>query len=107
MAFQLPILFFSRIFPHTITYTLYLFLQSTPLLFPLFLYPLFLFPLFLFASQIQTLPTIVLFRDGIAVDRIVGFEELGGVDDFPTKALEDVRRRTMRLFLCAHTCIRV
>lgn len=27
-------------------------------------------------------------RDGVAVDRIIGFQELGGVDDFTTKALE-------------------
>lgn len=33
------------------------------------------------------LPTIICFCDGIAVDRIVGFEELGGVDDFPTVIL--------------------
>ncbi len=26
--------------------------------------------------------------DGVVVDRIVGFEELGGVDDFKTAALE-------------------
>ena len=31
-----------------------------------------------------------MFDNGIAVDRIVGFEELGGVDDFPTLTL--VRR---------------
>ena len=30
------------------------------------------------------LPTIVLFENGVAIDRIVGFEELGGQDDFPT-----------------------
>lgn len=36
------------------------------------------------------LPTVVLFRDGIAVDRIVGFEALGGSDDFATKDLEEV-----------------
>ena len=28
-----------------------------------------------------------MFIDGIAVDRLIGFEELGGVDDFPTMAL--------------------
>lgn len=28
-------------------------------------------------------------RDGVAVDRIIGFQELGGVDDFTTKALEN------------------
>jgi hypothetical protein len=33
------------------------------------------------------LPTIVMFIDGIAYDRISGFEELGGVDDFPTMIL--------------------
>ena len=33
------------------------------------------------------LPTIIMFDNGIAVDRIVGFEELGGTDDFPTLAL--------------------
>ena len=33
------------------------------------------------------LPTIVCFCDGIAVDRICGFDELGGVDDFPTVVL--------------------
>ena len=30
------------------------------------------------------LPTIISFIDGIAVDRIIGFEELGGIDEFPT-----------------------
>ena len=30
------------------------------------------------------LPTIIMFDNGVAVDRIVGFEELGGADDFPT-----------------------
>jgi len=33
------------------------------------------------------LPTLVCFEDGIAVDRIIGFEELGGTDDFPTMNL--------------------
>lgn len=44
-------------------------------------------PFFTSKLQIQMLPTIVLFDDGIAFDRIVGFEELGGEDDFPTMAL--------------------
>lgn len=34
------------------------------------------------------LPCVVLFLGGIAVDRIVGFEELGGKDDFKTANLE-------------------
>jgi hypothetical protein len=37
---------------------------------------------------IRMLPTIVCFVDGIAVDRIVGFDELGGKDDFQTSVLE-------------------
>jgi hypothetical protein len=36
------------------------------------------------------LPTIVCFIDGIAVDRLVGFSDLGNKDDFPTLML--VRR---------------
>eukprot|EP01083_Nonionella_stella_P094666 265675_1 len=37
---------------------------------------------------IRQLPAILMFTDGIAVDRIVGFEELGGVDDFKTRTME-------------------
>ena len=33
------------------------------------------------------MPTLVCFEDGIAIDRVVGFEELGGTDDFPTMNL--------------------
>lgn len=33
------------------------------------------------------LPTIVCFCDGIAIDRVVGFEEVGGNDEFPTVLL--------------------
>ena len=33
------------------------------------------------------LPTIVLFENGVAIDRITGFEEVGGEDDFPTMNL--------------------
>ena len=38
--------------------------------------------------QIRVLPTVLCFVDGKVVDRIVGFEELGGIDDFKTGALE-------------------
>ena len=41
-------------------------------------------PFFVTKLQVQMLPTIISFIDGIAVDRIIGFEELGGIDDFPT-----------------------
>ena len=44
-------------------------------------------PFFVQKLAVQVLPTIIIFIDGIAVDRIVGFEELGGADDFPTISL--------------------
>jgi len=37
---------------------------------------------------ISVLPTLVIFKDGVAVDRIIGFEDLGGKDDFTTSSLE-------------------
>lgn len=33
------------------------------------------------------LPTIICFIDGVAVDRVVGFEDMGNKDDFPEIAL--------------------
>lgn len=36
------------------------------------------------------MPTVIAFIDGIAVDRVVGFEDMGNRDDFQTLAL--VRR---------------
>ena len=33
------------------------------------------------------LPEIVCFMDGVVLDRICGFEELGGKDEFPTVVL--------------------
>ena len=44
-------------------------------------------PFFVAKLQIQVLPTLVCFVDGIAIDRVVGFEDLGNKDDFPTMAL--------------------
>ena len=44
-------------------------------------------PFFVSKLQIQMLPTTICFMDGVAFDRIVGFEELGGVDEFPTLLL--------------------
>lgn len=46
-------------------------------------------PFFVAKLQIQVLPTIVCFDDGKAKDRIVGFEELGGRDDFRREVLEE------------------
>ena len=47
-------------------------------------------PFFIQKLQIQMLPTLVLFEKGVAIDRVVGFDEVGGNDDFPTLNL--VRR---------------
>lgn len=41
-------------------------------------------PFFINKLGVQMLPTIIMFVDGVALDRIVGFEEIGGADDFPT-----------------------
>jgi thioredoxin-like negative regulator of GroEL len=44
-------------------------------------------PFFVSKLDIKILPTIILFCDGIKVDEIIGFEELGGEDEFPTMLL--------------------
>ena len=44
-------------------------------------------PFFVQKLAIKTLPTLVCFIDGVAKDRVVGFEDLGGVDDFDTVLL--------------------
>ena len=38
-------------------------------------------------------------RNGIAIDRIVGFQDLGGKDDFTTKTLEVLLLRKGNAFL--------
>ncbi|GLT39177.1 hypothetical protein SLA2020_133830 [Shorea laevis] len=45
-------------------------------------------PFFVAKLAIKTLPCVIIFRKGIAVDRLVGFQDLGGKDDFTTKTLE-------------------
>mmetsp|Transcript_22339 Transcript_22339/g.65865 ORF Transcript_22339/g.65865 Transcript_22339/m.65865 type:complete len:269 (+) Transcript_22339:69-875(+) len=45
-------------------------------------------PFFVNKLGIRMLPTILIFHDGVNKDRIVGFDELGGEDDFPTRTLE-------------------
>lgn len=44
-------------------------------------------PFFVQKLQIKVLPTICLFENGICKDKIVGFEDLGGKDEFPTLLL--------------------
>jgi thioredoxin-like negative regulator of GroEL len=50
-------------------------------------------PFFVDKLKIRTLPCIVCFIDGVALDRVVGFADFGGKDDFQTDALE---RRLMQ-----------
>ncbi|KAG0258785.1 hypothetical protein BG011_003083 [Mortierella polycephala] len=38
--------------------------------------------------QVKILPCVIAFTDGIAVDRLVGFDELGNTDNFSTTMLE-------------------
>uniref|UniRef100_UPI0035901383 thioredoxin domain-containing protein 9 isoform X1 n=2 Tax=Myxine glutinosa TaxID=7769 RepID=UPI0035901383 len=38
--------------------------------------------------SVRILPSLLLFRDNKVCDRVVGFDDMGGVDDFPTEALE-------------------
>lgn len=54
-------------------------------------------PFFVAKLQVQVLPTIVCFMDGVCLDRVVGFEELGGKDDFPTLLLA---RRLVNAGVC-------
>ncbi|CAM8949838.1 unnamed protein product [Rhodiola kirilowii] len=45
-------------------------------------------PFFVTKLGIKMLPCVILFRKGIAIDRVVGFQELGNKDDFSTRSLE-------------------
>jgi thiol-disulfide isomerase/thioredoxin len=45
-------------------------------------------PFFVPKLAVRVLPTIVIFHKGVAVDRVVGFAELGGNNEFSTRRLE-------------------
>lgn len=45
-------------------------------------------PFFVAKLQVQMLPCVIMFVNGVAVDRVVGFDELGKKDDFETASLE-------------------
>ena len=45
-------------------------------------------PFFVQKLSIQMLPTVVVFRDGKVAEQLIGFEELGGKDEFRTPVLE-------------------
>ncbi|KAK1275010.1 hypothetical protein QJS04_geneDACA016104 [Acorus gramineus] len=47
-------------------------------------------PFFVTKLAVKTLPCVILFRNGIAFDRVVGFQDLGSKDDFTTKAFENL-----------------
>ncbi|KAF8050522.1 hypothetical protein N665_1946s0002 [Sinapis alba] len=47
-------------------------------------------PFFVTKLAIKSLPSVLLFSKGIAIDRLVGFQDLGTKDDFSTTKLEDV-----------------
>ncbi|RVX16668.1 Thioredoxin domain-containing protein PLP3B [Vitis vinifera] len=45
-------------------------------------------PFFVTKLGVKTLPCVILFRKGIAVDRLIGFQDMGGKDDFATRTFE-------------------
>ncbi|PSC68608.1 thioredoxin domain-containing PLP3B-like [Micractinium conductrix] len=45
-------------------------------------------PFFVEKLQVRLLPCVVAFVNGVAADRIVGFDQLGATDDFPTEQVE-------------------
>jgi len=47
-------------------------------------------PFFVDKLRIRTIPTLVFFQDGIAKHHMMGFEEVGGKDEFPTAKLARV-----------------
>jgi len=46
-------------------------------------------PFFVEKLAVRTLPSLVFFEDGKAIDRLLGFQGLEGGDDFETRALEE------------------
>ncbi|KAG1334533.1 thioredoxin domain-containing protein PLP3A [Cocos nucifera] len=50
-------------------------------------------PFFVTKLAVKTLPCIILFKNGIAFDRLVGFQDLGSKDDFITRTLENLLKR--------------
>eukprot|EP00455_Lapot_gusevi_P047072 TRINITY_DN6304_c0_g3_i1.p1 TRINITY_DN6304_c0_g3~~TRINITY_DN6304_c0_g3_i1.p1 ORF type:complete len:249 (-),score=62.33 TRINITY_DN6304_c0_g3_i1:26-772(-) len=45
-------------------------------------------PFFVQKLAVRVLPCVICFIDGVAVDRVVGFDEIGGQDEFQTTLLE-------------------
>lgn len=47
-------------------------------------------PFFVEKLRVKTLPTVIFFKDGIAVHHMVGFNEVGGNEEFKTSMLANV-----------------
>ncbi len=47
-------------------------------------------PFFTVKLNIKTLPCVIFFRKGMVVGQVVGFDGLGGLDDFETAELENL-----------------
>ena len=54
-------------------------------------------PFFTVKLQVKVLPCLVLFRKGVALDRVVGFDDFGGKDSFSLAAVE---RRCAHVLMC-------
>ena len=54
-------------------------------------------PFFVEKLQVRMLPCVICFFDGVAGDRLVGFDDLGKKDDFQTSVLEDALLRMMAI----------
>lgn len=55
-------------------------------------------PFFVAKLAIKVLPCVIFFRDGVACGRVVGFEELGGKDDFaPSTLVKRLRQEGLLL----------
>ncbi|XP_038987058.1 thioredoxin domain-containing protein PLP3A-like [Phoenix dactylifera] len=50
-------------------------------------------PFFVTKLAVKTLPCIILFKNGVAFDRLIGFQDLGSKDDFTMSALENLLKR--------------
>lgn len=46
-------------------------------------------PFFVEKLSVRTLPTLIFFQDGKAIDRLLGFQGFETADDFPTRELEE------------------
>lgn len=45
-------------------------------------------PFFTVKLQVKMLPCLIFFQNGVACDRVVGFDDYGASDDFSTTSVE-------------------